>query len=78
VPCWKFAVAVEVIAKHSPIVPPECVIANSPLTEEKEHVGVKKWFNLDVKQMGAALVSMKNKGEINSITDINFKLIEKL
>lgn len=44
----------------------------------KEHLRVKKWFNLSVSQMGDTLVAMKNKGEIISITGIEFKLIDKL
>ncbi len=44
----------------------------------KDQLGVKKWFNLSVKQMAAGLVDLKNKDNKFAVSGITFKTIEKL
>jgi hypothetical protein len=47
-------------------------------TTAKEELGIKKWFNLSVKQMGDALVSLKNKDNNFEVSGIMFIQIDKL
>jgi len=44
----------------------------------KDELGVKKWFNLSVKQMADGLVSLKNKDNRFEVSGIKFKLEDKL
>ena len=47
-------------------------------TTAKEELGIKKWFNLSVKQMGDALVSLKNKDNNFEVSGIVFIQVDKL
>lgn len=46
--------------------------------DAKEQLGIKKWFNLRVKQMADALVTLKNKDNKFEVTGINFVKMDKL
>lgn len=51
-------------------------VANQAMTVPE--IGVKSWMNLSVKQMAAALASVKNKDNAFSVSGINFKVVDKL